>query len=531
VLAPDRASASAVTGGGEHEDPARHRAARDREHRRPAPLGAGTPRDVELRREALLQLLRWFIRVRWLFLAGLTAMIAGAVAFELPLPHVKIAGVALGILTYNILLYAWHDTPSVSGPNLADCRGEAALQVGLDLVTLTILVHLMGGVESPFSAFYVFHAIVGSVLLPRRDAWLVGVGAFALFMVVVVLEQRGLVPHYHPGLARAGPRPEDARMVVLVSLVFLVTIAGTISIASSIMNSLRMREHQLVSTQHALVKKSEDLEQAYATLRERQQQLVQTEKQASLGQLVAGIAHEINNPVQFIYGNMAILAEAFSDVLPLLDEHCATRPDLRIARLDYPFFRKQVPILLGDMANGAARIGAIVRDLKTFARRDEGAVDEIVDLNEAVRASLRLLHDVTRYVRIVEDLDPQLPRLRGNLTQLEQVVVNTVQNAAEAVGRDARDGVIHVRTRALDGGRRVRLSVEDNGAGIPPAVRDRIFDPFFTTKQRSGGTGLGLSITYGIIQRHGGEIVVQSEVGTGTVFHFVLPLERNGAVT
>ncbi len=529
MLTPDRARASPTSRGGEHERQATPRAGPDREHHRPPQQHAGPARDVILRQEAMFQLLRWFIRVRWLFLAGLTAMVVVGIVFRLPLPQVKIAAVALGILTYNVLLYVRHDTPNAPPPDLAASRLEAALQVGLDLVTLTILVHLVGGAESPFSGFYVFHAIVGSVLLPRRDAWLVGLAAFALFMLVVVLEQHGLVPHYDPGLGRADHRHEDARVLILVSLVFLVTIVGTISIASSIMNSLRLREHQLVATQQALVKKSEDLERAYATLTERQQQLVQTEKQASLGQLVAGIAHEINNPVQFIYGNMAILAEAFSDVLPLLDEHSATRPDLRIARLDYPFFRKQVPILLGDMANGAARIGAIVRDLKTFARRDEGALDEIVDLNEAVQASLRLLHDVTRHVRIVEDLDPQLPRLHGNLTQLEQVVVNTVQNAAEAIRRDARDGVIRVRTRAEDGGRRVRLSVQDNGGGIAPEVRHRIFDPFFTTKQRSGGTGLGLSITYGIIQQHGGEIAVESEVGAGTVFHFVLPVEREGA--
>jgi polar amino acid transport system substrate-binding protein len=244
---------------------------------------------------------------------------------------------------------------------------------------------------------------------------------------------------------------------------------------------------------------------------------------------VAGIAHEINNPIQFIYGNMAILAEAFSDALPLLDEQSAVRPDLRIARLDYAFFRKQVPILLTDMANGAARIGAIVRDLKTFARRDEGALDESVDLNDAVQASLRLLHNLTRHLRVEEDLDPNLPKVRGNLTQIEQVVMNTVQNAAEALGREARGGVIRICTRAENGGRRVRLSVHDNGGGIPPEVRDRIFDPFFTTKQRSGGTGLGLAITYGIIEQHRGEILVETEVGAGTSFHFLLPVDRNGA--
>ncbi len=502
----------------------------DQERRLAAQQDDATRRNVALRRQELLHLLRWFIRVRWLFVAGLVATFAGGLIFHVALPLESVAVVALAILTYNVLFYLFHDSPPAPGlRNLAACRIEAALQVGLDLMALTVLVHLAGGAESPFRGFYVFHAIVGSVLLPKRDAWLVGLAGFVLFMLVVVLEQQGILPHYEPGVGPAAGRHRDLRLLVMVSLVFLVTLAGTISIASSIMNSLRLREHQLVLTQHALVKKSEDLEKAYATLTERQRQLVHTEKQASLGQLVAGIAHEINNPIQFIYGNMAILSEAFSDVLPLLDAQSATRPDLRIARLDYPFFRKQVPILLTDMANGAARIGAIVRDLKTFARRDEGALDESVDLNEAVQASLRLLHDVIRYLRVEEDLDPNLPKLRGNLTQLEQVVVNAVQNAAEAVGRHTPGGLIRVRTRAENGGHRVRLSVHDNGGGIPPEVRDRIFDPFFTTKQRSGGTGLGLSITFGIIQQHKGEIEVETEVGAGTAFHFLLPVRENGA--
>ena len=506
------------------------RTGEEREDRRAAQRERRTRRDVALRHQEMLHLLRWFIRVRWLFLAGLAALVAGALALHVALPIATVLCIGVAVLTYNVLFYLFHDTPpTVPPPDLGACRMEAALQVGLDLVALTALVHLAGGAESPLRGFYVFHAIVGSVLLPKRDAWLVGVGAFALFLSVVVLEQQGLLPHHDPSGGSSDHRYQDVRYLLVVTLVFLVTLVGTISIASSIMNNLRRRERQLVVTQRALVQKSEDLEKAYATLSERQRQLVQTEKQASLGQLVAGIAHEINNPIQFIYGNMAILAEAFSDAMPLLDAQSATHPDLRIARLDYPFFRKQVPILLADMANGAARIGAIVRDLKTFARRDEGAPDEIVDLNEAVLASLRLLHDVVRYLRVEQDLDPGLPRLRGNLTQLEQVVVNTVQNAAEAVGRHTPGGIIRVRTRAEDSGRRVRLSVEDNGGGIPPEVRDRIFDPFFTTKQRSGGTGLGLAITYGIIQQHRGEIEVETEVGAGTVFHFLLPVDRNGA--
>ena len=501
----------------------------EREHRRAAPADAVARRDVALRQEELLHLLRWFIRVRWLFLGGLAATFATGLVFDLGLPLETVMSVGVGVLTYNVLFYLFHDgSQGVAPPDLAACRVEAALQVGLDLLALTVLVHAAGGAESPFRGFYVFHAIVGSVLLPKRDAWLVGIAGFVLFMLVVILEQQGILVHHAIGGASGSGRLQDVRTLVMISLVFLITLAGSISIASSIMSILRRRERQLISTQHALVKKSEDLQKAYATLTERQRQLVLTEKQASLGQLVAGIAHEINNPIQFIYGNMAILSEAFSDALPLLDEQSASRPDLRIARLDYPYFRAQIPILLADMANGAARIGAIVRDLKTFARRDEGALDEMVDLNQAVQSSLRLLHDVVRHLRVEEDLDPDLPKVRGNLTQLEQVVVNTVQNAAEAVGRDRRGGFIRVRTRAEEGGQRVRLSVHDNGCGITPEVRDRIFDPFFTTKQRSGGTGLGLAITFGIIQQHRGEIEVETAPEAGSVFHFLLPAYRKG---
>lgn len=504
-----------------------HPSRREPENSRVVPAARAPPTDVSLREHELLHLLRWFVRVRWLFLGGLAiAILAGAYVFHVDLPLGKAVAVGAVVLGYNLLFFVHHRRLRHGPlPDLARSRNEAALQVGLDLIALTSLIHLAGGAETPFIGFYLFHAIVGSVLLSKREAWLVGLATFGLFASLVLLEQQGILPHYHAGVTRDSPH-DDVRFLSIVSITFLVTLTSTISITSSLANTLRLREHQLVATQKALIKKSEDLEQANATLTERQRQLVLTEKQASLGQLVAGIAHEINNPIQFIYGNMAILSEAFSDVLPLLDEHCAARPDLRIARLDYAYFRKQTPILLTDMANGAARIGAIVRDLKIFARRDEGGLDENVDLNDAVQSSLRLLHNVIRHIQVEEDLDPSLPKLRGNLTKLEQVVVNTVQNAAEALGRD-RGGLIRIRTRAEPDGRRVRLSVQDNGAGIPPDVKDRIFDPFFTTKQRSGGTGLGLSITYGIIQQHKGEIVVESRVGAGTAFHFLLPV--NGA--
>ncbi len=487
--------------------------------------------DVALPEEELLHRLGWFIRVRWLFLAGLAAaIVTGALAFRAEFPAWRTAAVGGVVLFYNGVFLLHHRfLRHRTIPDLTTSRIEAVLQIGLDLLALTSLIHFVGGAESPFVGFYLFHTILGSMLLSRRDAWLVGIAAFALFLAVVALEYTRVLLHHHLAALSEVCRYDHAPFLVVVCAAFLITLFSVISITSSIVTSLRMRERELVVTQRALVKKSEDLAQANATLTEKQKQLVQTEKQASLGHLVAGIAHEINNPIQFIHGNIAVLSEALSDALPLLDAHSASRPDYRVARLDYAFFRSQIPVLLGDMADGAARIAAIVRDLKTFARRDEGRLDERVDLNEAVRASVRLLHAQLKRFRIEQDLEPDLPVLRGNLTQLEQVVVNVLENAAQALDQGPR-GTIRIRTRSEDGGGKVRLSIEDNGSGISPDVKDRIFDPFFTTKQRSGGSGLGLAITYGIVEQHQGQIEVDTQLGVGTAFHVLLPVRRNGEV-
>jgi signal transduction histidine kinase len=487
--------------------------------------------DLALRDQELLSHLGWFIRVRWLFCAGHGLTVAfGAFVLKVDLPFAKAVGVGAFIFTYNLGFFLYNEyLRGEKPPPVGSGRMEAALQIGLDLFALTCLIHYAGGAENPLVIFYLLHAIVGSMLLTKGEAWIVGLAAFMMFLTVAVLEYCHVLPHYHAEGISGAPSHRGVPFLAVVSLALFVALGATISITSTIVDSLRLREQQLLVTQRALVKKSAELERANATLTEKQRQLVHTEKQASLGPLVAGIAHEINNPIQFIYGNMAILSEAFTDVMPLLDEQSVTRPEFRIARLDYPYFRKQIPVLLKDMADGAARIGAIVRDLKTFARRDEGRFDDDVDLNEAVLASLRLLHNRLRHLDVEEEMDPNLPKLRGNLAQIQQVVVNTLQNAAEALHDDVL-GTIRIRTRIEEGGEHVRLSIEDSGSGIAPEVRSRIFDPFFTTKQRTGGTGLGLAITYGIIQQHGGRVEVESQVGKGTVFHYLLPVAQDGRV-
>jgi signal transduction histidine kinase len=237
------------------------------------------------------------------------------------------------------------------------------------------------------------------------------------------------------------------------------------------------------------------------------------------------VAHEINNPIQFIQGNMRILHEAMETVLPVLDRHAETHPDFMVARLKFRFFREQIKILLDDMYSGCLRIADIVRDLKKFARLDEGRMDEAVDVNEAVRASLRLVQNKIKRYRVVEKLDPTLPRITGCTSKIEQVVVANLLNAADALG-DRPDGTITVSTQPEDGGKGIRLSIADNGPGIPEDIKSRVFDPFFTTKGRTGGTGLGLSIAYGIVDEHGGRVEVDSVVGQGTTFTYHFSAQR-----
>jgi len=480
-----------------------------------------------LREEELFIRIEWFIKLRWIFLIGLLSTIFVATQiFNVSLPLKKILIVGGVLLLYNSIFYSSHRfLKSRMKADLRRMQIETNLQMTLDLVALTFLIHYSGGVENPFMFFYIFHAIIGSILLSRTEVWVQGGGAFSLFVLFIVLEYFEIIPHYH--LKGFFPKElhQNLLYISVVCLVLLATISTTIYISSTIVKGLRDREKELFLTRYILQKKTDDLGKANLELVEKQKQLVQSEKLASLGQLVSGIAHEINNPIQFIQGNLHIFQEAFENIIPILDIYSENRQNLEIARLKYPFFKEHIQVLVNDMDKGSERIRNIIRDLKTFARRDEGRMDEEVDLNEVVRVCTRLVHNKIKHYQVEESLDPDLPQLRGSENKLEQVVIATLINAAEAIG-EIPNGAIKIITRTEDGGKSVSLSISDNGPGMSEELKDRIFDPFFTTKQRTGGTGLGLSITYGIIQEHGGHIKVDCQVGKGTTFTYYLPVDR-----
>ncbi len=253
-----------------------------------------------------------------------------------------------------------------------------------------------------------------------------------------------------------------------------------------------------------------------------EQQLQQADKLASLGQLVSGIGHEINNPNQFIRGNIKIIKQAITDMLPIVDDYHKEHPELKIARLKYDFFRKHIMTLVDDMSHGSERIKGIVEGLRGFARKDEGLLLDIVDVNTLIEATTRLVqNEVHKHAEIELELSKDVKTFTGNSQKVEQVLVNLIVNAAQAIPDD-RKGLITVRTRMDKDA--VVIEIEDNGKGMDEKTLKLIFDPFFTTKRTKGGTGLGLAIAFRIIEEHGGGISVSSKPGSGTLFTIRIPL-------
>ncbi|MFC1739466.1 ATP-binding protein [Planctomycetota bacterium] len=256
------------------------------------------------------------------------------------------------------------------------------------------------------------------------------------------------------------------------------------------------------------------------------QQLQQADKLASLGQLVSGIGHEINNPNQFIRGNIKIVKQSLEDMLPIVDEYHKSHPDLKIAKLKYDFLRDHIMVLVNDMASGSERIKGIVEGLRSFTKKDEGLLVDNVDINTLIEASVRLVYnEVHKRADIQLDLAENLPTFIGNSQKIEQVLVNLIVNASQAM-HDGIKGLITIGTKT--DGKDLIVKVEDNGIGMNQKTMRQICDPFFTTKRSKGGTGLGLSIAYRIIEEHGGNISVTSKPREGAKFTIRIPTETRG---
>lgn len=256
-------------------------------------------------------------------------------------------------------------------------------------------------------------------------------------------------------------------------------------------------------------------------------QLAQSEKLASIGQLAAGVAHEINNPIGYVHSNIGSLQTYMNDLMELLSayEQLPANADIEALRqkIDVDFLREDMPSLISESQEGITRVKKIVQDLKDFSRVDSSQDFQTADLHDGINSTLNIVNNEIKYKADVVKAYGQLPPVECLPSQLNQVFMNLLVNAAHAMGETR--GTITITTGTE--GDRVWLTFADNGSGISPDNLSRIFDPFFTTKPVGKGTGLGLSLTYGIIQKHHGHISVQSVVGQGTTFRIELPIHQS----
>lgn len=303
--------------------------------------------------------------------------------------------------------------------------------------------------------------------------------------------------------------------------------------------------------EQALHQKAADLENTLHELQQTQTHLVQSEKMSSLGQLVAGVAHEINNPVNFIYGNLNYANDYIQDLLSLLQlyqEHCPTPPPAvegLIDTMDLEFLVEDLPKLLASMRVGAERIREIIASLRNFSRLDE-AEFKTVNIHEGIDSTLMILQNRFKAqthlpgIQLVKEYG-DLPLVQCYPGQLNQVFMNILTNAIDALEEHLRQSpspttsetvfppTIRIRTTQVDADH-VAIAIQDNGPGIPAEVRDRLFDPFFTTKPIGKGTGLGMSISYQIVvEKHSGSLQCHSEPGQGAEFRVTIPIRQTVA--
>ena|GEM_PF-838170 len=283
-------------------------------------------------------------------------------------------------------------------------------------------------------------------------------------------------------------------------------------------NDLGRRTYE---SQQALRANVKELEGANSEIKEAQTRLVHAAKMASLGQLVAGVAHELNNPIGFIYSNMAHLKEYSEKLISLLD--IAEKDPAQLPRAkeeaDLEFIKKDLPKLIASCEDGARRTRDIVLGLRNFSRLEESQVKE-VDVREGLSKTLELLSgELKNRIKVIKDFG-DIPKIMAYPSELNQVFMNILSNAAQAI---EGEGEIRVSTH-LTKNKMVEIAISDTGKGMSKETAEKVFDPFFTTKTLGQGTGLGLSISYGVIQKHGGEILIDSEVGKGTTFRIILPV-------
>jgi len=472
--------------------------------------------------------LLWAVRVRWAVIAGFASLALALRHFGLfPDLHALILAGAIGCACN-----------AVNHACVRQQRGVVAvtaLALLLDNVLITYMAARTGGFQSPMVVMFSIQVVATAMLVTARTALFSAFAAAAGAGVLVFLEGRGLTAPallYDSALA-ADPAGAVRRGALAWSAFLAYGLTLLVFVGGFLSERLRRREGELAEQNRALAASvtslaaaRDELAQAYTRLQQAEAQMLHTEKMRALGQLVAGVAHELNNPVSFVSSNVESLRQAFrqlADFIAAAAGPNGTAEVLEARRGSLAEVFDEVASVLDDCEHGARRIKDIVAELRSFSRQGTETSFEEVDVNECLRRALRMLRHRFRESVHLETNFAILPAVSGLATQLEQVFVNLVANAVEAVGGA---GSIQVRSVHDMAAGVVRVIVCDNGPGIAYENLARVFEPFFTTKPVGQGTGVGLSLSYAIVRRHGGDVSVASAPGEGASFEVVLPAAK-----
>ena len=305
-------------------------------------------------------------------------------------------------------------------------------------------------------------------------------------------------------------------------------------------------EKYLRKSELKLRQKAQDLEQNIIELNSTQSKLIQSEKMSSLGQMVAGVAHEINNPVSFVHGNLLPACEYAQELIKIIELYQKYYPnpteeiEAEIEAVELEFLKKDFVKLLDSMQNGTERIKNIVLSLRNFSRLDESEFKQ-VDIHEGIDSTLLILHNRLKSkpshpeIEIIKQYS-ELPKIDCYAGQLNQVFMNILVNAIDALEDEIKkdrdfNPQIRISTELSNQNNSIKINIADNGSGIPSAVKSKLFDPFFTTKDVGKGTGLGLSISYQIVvDKHHGKLSCDSSPGEGTEFIIEIPIRHLGKI-
>lgn len=299
------------------------------------------------------------------------------------------------------------------------------------------------------------------------------------------------------------PWKDVGKAAAIISALLLIVLGGTV-----IWNRMLKRQ----------------VDKRTAELHIQQQQLIQADKMTSLGILVSGVAHEINNPAGLLLLNLPAIRDAWHDCEEVLEQRFEEQGDFMLGGLAYSRMRDEIPAMLDDMHDASRRIKRIVNDLKDFARQQSDDDWTPFDLNEVVETAIRLVDNSIRKCtdHFSVHYSHRLPKCSGNAQRIEQVVINLIMNACQSLADSSKQ--VEVNTFFIAETEQIGVQVRDQGCGIDQDNLNRLLDPFFTTKREQGGTGLGLSVSSGIVQSHGGQLEFDSTVGQGTRVTLMLPI-------